>query len=187
MKKATSGLLIAGFLAIVPARAATAEKIQLCIRPGDTLATMVILRAEVQTTRMLATARVAVQWHFAGSAGCPGTGQAEPVTLDFIAGTPVRQHPGALAFARPYRGSEIVVLIDRVEHFASSSKEIPNVLAHVMTHEITHLLEGTVRHSTTGVMKARWDPRDFQLMAQHPLPFDTEDLELIQAGLGRRR
>jgi hypothetical protein len=57
------------------------------------------------------------------------------------------------------------------------------LLAHVMAHEITHLLEGFAGHSETGVMKARWDAGDLRRMAVKPLLFDVEDVYLIQDGL----
>jgi hypothetical protein len=55
-----------------------------------------------------------------------------------------------------------------------------------MTHEITHLLQGISRHSATGVMKARWGTKDVVDMANNPLPFTPEDIDLIQCGLVRR-
>jgi hypothetical protein len=33
------------------------------------------------------------------------------------------------------------------------------------------------------VMKARWDARDFMQMALTPLPFEPEDIDLIQRGM----
>ena len=35
-------------------------------------------------------------------------------------------------------------------------------------------------------MKAHWDLRDFLEMADKPLPFASEDVELIQRGIMRR-
>ena len=40
------------------------------------------------------------------------------------------------------------------------------LLAHVLVHEITHVLEGVDRHTGQGVMKARWTEDDLALMAQ---------------------
>jgi hypothetical protein len=82
---------------------------------------------------------------------------------DFDSHTAPSEHSGALAFALPYRGTA--------------------VLAHVMAHEITHLLEAVSWHSETGVMKARWDADDFIRMAITPLSFEPEDIDLIQRGL----
>ena len=58
--------------------------------------------------------------------------------------------------------------------------------AHVLVHEITHLLQGIDRHSDTGVMKAHWTGRDFVDMRSSPLPFTGYDVDLIYAGLAKR-
>jgi hypothetical protein len=67
------------------------------------------------------------------------------------------------------------VLFDRIATTADGVTRTSDVLAHAMTHEITHLLQGIARHSGIGVMKAHWESKDFDLMVQHPLPFAPED------------
>jgi hypothetical protein len=57
------------------------------------------------------------------------------------------------------------------------------VLAHVLVHEITHVLEGIDRHSATGIMKAHWNYNDYLEMRRKPLPFAHEDVNLIYDGL----
>ena len=95
-------------------------------------------------------------------------------------------HPRAMAYAMPFggAGSGIHVLWDRVRE-ASSNESSGRLLAHVMVHEITHILEGTSRHSASGVMKAAWVSHDYFLMSGGPLPFAAEDVELIHLGLRR--
>jgi hypothetical protein len=61
------------------------------------------------------------------------------------------------------------------------------LLAHVMVHEITHILQGISRHSDSGVMKANWSGEDFQRMRYKVLPFAEEDVVLIHRGLARLR
>jgi hypothetical protein len=56
-------------------------------------------------------------------------------------------------------------------------------MAHVLVHEITHMLEGTCRHSATGIMKAHWDYRDYCEMRGRPLLLAQEDVDLIYNGL----
>jgi hypothetical protein len=58
-----------------------------------------------------------------------------------------------------------------------------SVMAHVLVHEIAHVLEGIDRHSRTGIMKVRWDDRDYFEMLRNPLPFAPEDADLIHLGL----
>ena len=70
--------------------------------------------------------------------------------------------------ARPYVGT-IVAFPNRVQEVNPNGG--PSVMAHVLVHEITHVLEGVARHSGTGVMKARWDDRDYFEMRRKPRPF----------------
>jgi hypothetical protein len=57
------------------------------------------------------------------------------------------------------------------------------VLGHVIAHESTHILQGAIWHSETGVMKAQWTGDDFQHMDWKPLQFTDEDIVRIQRGL----
>ena len=96
-------------------------------------------------------------------------------------------HPRAMAYAMPY-GTEtervIHVLWDRVRE-TSSNEYSGRLLAHVMAHEITHILQGTSRHSASGVMKTTWTSHDYFQMNKAPLSFAPEDIELIQLGFRR--
>jgi hypothetical protein len=57
------------------------------------------------------------------------------------------------------------------------------LLAHVLAHEIGHVLEVSDAHSSTGVMKAYWDWRDYFAMNQGPLEFASVDVHRIRQGL----
>jgi hypothetical protein len=60
------------------------------------------------------------------------------------------------------------------------------VLAHVIVHEVTHVLQGVSGHSDSGIMKAWWTPKDYEQMEWAPLPFTANDIALIQLGLAKR-
>ena len=60
---------------------------------------------------------------------------------------------------------------------------VPCLLAHVLAHEITHVLEGIDRHSESGVMRAHWSSDEMWDMASKPLAFTEEDKYLIHRGL----
>jgi hypothetical protein len=94
--------------------------------------------------------------------------------------SPRSRNSEALASARPYAGT-IVVFLDRVQRLDSNG--VRSVMAHVLVHEITHVIEGIDRHSTTGIMKAHWNDNDYFEMRRKPLPFAQEDIDLIYAGL----
>ncbi|HZQ50617.1 MAG TPA: hypothetical protein VFB14_00375 [Bryobacteraceae bacterium] len=107
------------------------------------------------------------------------------ITIDITSPTPETLHRGALAYALPYEGIHIRVFYDRLERLANGRAILPSLLAHVLVHEIAHILEGISRHSDEGVMKARWTLQDLREMARKPLPFERRDLELIHLGLMR--
>jgi len=48
--------------------------------------------------------------------------------------------------------------------------QVSSVLAHVLVHEVTHILQGIPRHSESGVMKAQWDSNDFAQMTWEASP-----------------
>jgi len=139
------------------------------------------------SSRMFATAGVAVEWR----SGKPGSPIEAPpsrtIVIKFEMNTPPRDHPGGMAYAQPFEGIHIVVFYDRVwEYSRDFPGQRPMVLAHVMTHEITHNLQGVTRHSASGVMKARWDTEDFLTMIRTPLPFTPEDIGFLHDGLRQR-
>ena len=166
--------------------AQAAGNVRACVNSGTYVSFFDLAQAEAIASRIFATAAVAIEWRSAGSAACRNSDQARTVVLDFHSHTAPSEHPGALAFALPYQGSHIVVLFDRFAWSAGGPRQVATILAHVMAHEIAHLLEGVARHSQTGVMKAQWDGHDLMRMAFKPLPFDPEDIDLIQQGLSLR-
>jgi hypothetical protein len=163
-----------------------AGKVRVCVSFSTYTTPFVLNRAEAITSRMFATVDVALEWHSAGGAACLESQQTQTVVIDFATNTPPKQHPGALAYAQVYEAVHIVVFYDRIEKSADGATQASTFLAHVMTHEITHLLQGLSRHSQTGLMKAHWDAHDFLQMAHAPLPFAPEDIDLIQYGLRNR-
>ena len=96
--------------------------------------------------------------------------------------TPKSAPAGALAVSHPYAGGkEITVYYDRVQRRAQETFTPERMLlAHVLVHEITHVLEGMDRHSDSGVMKAHWSAADYAAMARGPLGFDADDVYWIR-------
>jgi hypothetical protein len=139
-----------------------------------------ILMATAQglATQMFAGIGVDVEWH----GGIPPAGKKGAIAIELVTHTKVSLHPDALAYTRPYEGIHIQILWNRVKMTPCPSK----LLAHVMVHEITHILEGIDRHSEEGVMKGRWNEADFEAMGFKPLPFAPEDVMIIHAGLKAR-
>lgn len=95
----------------------------------------------------------------------------------------------ALAYALPFGGgtAKLIIMYDRVRMVAGEASREQSLLTHVLAHEIGHVLMASDWHSQTGVMKARWDSRDFNDMQRKPLGFTPIDVELILDGLNARR
>ena len=155
------------------------------LQSGLAVPVVVLGRAELVATNIFASIGVPVEWR---TAEHPVGGEAEvTIEMQFDSGMPLKFQPGALAYAMPYGtgGTRIHVFSDRVLN-AGHTMAGP-FLGHVMAHEIAHVLQGISRHSAEGVMKEHWSIHDFYQMAFQPLQFTNDDVELIHAGLERRK
>ena len=132
--------------------------------------------AETLASRMFAVIGVSLEWAKGKAVAKPSQ---SPIIIEMVTRTPPKLMPGSLGYAVTCEGSHITVFLDRIEEMRAPS----NVLAHVMVHEITHLLQGIGRHSATGVMKEMWTAGDFGGMRLRPLSFTSVDIDLIYAGL----
>lgn len=153
-----------------------------CVERTDTRVGPGVVRYARQTaSRIFARIGVSIEWR-AGLTGCPEQG----IQISLNNRSPEWFKPGALAYALPYEGTHICVLYDRVAGNLDPLRA-SFVLGHVFAHEITHILQGTVRHSSSGLMKARWNDDDLERMIrQRPLKFAPEDVGLIYRGIARR-
>jgi hypothetical protein len=139
-------------------------------------------RAESIASHMFSAIGVRLDWHH-GSHGCklPADG---PIHITMVAGERPEDFPGALAVAwLNHETRRIDVFYDRVL-VIGEPPFVPTLLAHVLVHEITHVIEGLNRHSQDGVMKARWDEVDYHAMAYEPLGFAQEDIALLKQRIG---
>ncbi len=130
------------------------------------------------TTQMFAKIGIAIEWRHDHCDTRP------PGTLVVLLSTdePDAKYPGALGYSRPAEGTTIEVFYNRVLE-ALGHQRAPRLLAHVLAHEITHILEGVSRHSDEGLMKAHWVSDDFLQISSKTLPFAPEDVQLIRNGL----
>jgi hypothetical protein len=142
------------------------------------------LVAEDIASGMFAKAGVHIQWR----TDRPKLDQPKlPIVLDITSRTPGTLKPGALAYAQVYEGVHIKVFWDRVHASANCNPGLAHkLLAHVMVHEITHVLQRINRHSEDGVMKAQWTHSDILQMGLKPLPFEGDDIRWIDDGLAAR-
>jgi hypothetical protein len=159
---------------------AAAAEIRVCFVDDVGILPSVQSIARVQGVWMLAQTGVSVRWE-------EGECRAGEITIQvrIAAQTSATVHPGALAYAEPFadRMNRITVLYDRVRFVSERRLGFEGrLLAHVLVHEIGHVLMRTDAHSDTGVMKARWTAEDFDRMARIPLRFTAMERELLSIG-----
>lgn len=138
-----------------------------------------IFQARGIASKMFAAAGVSIDWR--GGNNCPADG----IRISLSQHSRESDHPNAYAYALPYEGTHIVLFWDRIQN-STGPRGLHYLVAHVLVHEITHILEGTCRHSDTGVLKAVFTRSDIDEMEFHPLPFAAVDLDLIRSGLKAR-
>jgi hypothetical protein len=169
-----TGVAVALAFAGTGSSAVPARRVVVCMEYRG----LVIYQAQVETNAIFARAHVRIDWRDRGN--CP----AEAVRIGVSETAPRSAPPDALAWAMPFEGVHIRVFLDRVQ--GRGALMAPHVLAYVMVHEITHLLQGTDYHSKLGIMKEHWDYSDFRLMTTASLAFTPFDIELIERGLEGR-
>jgi hypothetical protein len=113
----------------------------------------------------------------------PRTAAKQHIGIELTTNNPPHVLPGALGSAMPFEGIHIKVFYDRIR-----GEVVPKsvLLAHVLVHEITHILQGTDQHSGSGIMKAVWTHQDHLQMLSGALPFTPQDVDMIHRGLAAR-
>lgn len=163
----------------VPAKAVPAaeQHVAVCMNYTEDMALQ--SQAKGIASAILAGSGVKIQWRDPGK--CP----AEAILITLSDNQPAGMRPGALAYALPFEGTHIVVFYDRVKNDQVKSRPgtRSSLLGHVIAHEITHILQGVVVHSESGLMRAQWTRADYREMIDKPLQFTEEDVWRIQRGL----
>ena len=144
--------------------------------------------AEKQAGQILATAGVQVRW----TPATPGPSEKRcgaPIVIRFATGEQHMENPRALAYSVPLNTEvgDIIVFWDRLTK-AGVRNLCPagNLLAHVLAHEIVHVLEAVEYHSDTGLMRESWSYEDFFKMLRGHLPLTQTDIFLVHSGIASR-
>jgi len=93
----------------------------------------------------------------------------------------------SLLAAERGRSAHASIFYDYVEDLANTGDvSRDQILGHAIAHEFGHLLLGTMGHSPTGLMRARWDRADLLLATVERLTFTSQQCELIRADVQAR-
>ena len=178
--KSGSVIIMAAMLgsSVWAASKSDSQRLVICIEEGQHAG---VADATAKASSLFLSAGVKLDWHREVSF-CKG--QRDAMVVSFTASTPKTFHPGALAYAYPYEGVHIEVFYDRIAQ--ADPGLLPSLMANVMVHEITHILQGIDRHSASGVMKAVWNSSDYTLMKRGLLRFTAVDVEMIRDGFAAR-
>ena len=118
---------------------------------------------------------------------------AELIKCDASRGVPIRVRlvgyvrggkPDVMGVANPYAvGEKIIVIRYDLVEAAESAPIREALMAHVLVHEITHVLQGIAHHDQTGIMEKHWSPSEIAEMPKIAMSFTPAGVELIQMGL----
>ncbi len=138
--------------------------------------------AKSEVTRTFARIGIGLVWQSKGVKVSSPSANYFAIHATFITGIPQCFHPGALAYAEPFNGVPVItVMYDRLlVTGAGRPRLVPALLAHVLAHEIGHILLGTDSHAKTGIMKARWTSGDYDEMERMPMLFEPSDEDNIR-------
>ena len=123
----------------------------------------------------------------------PSNRSSDAVVMIRMAKGPVpadlKMRPNAMGLAVNTKTGGVFAFIfcSRVEDTAkSASLPFSRVLSCAMAHEMGHLLMGERPHSSFGLMRGDWEPKDLRRMAMSPLSFLPQDSAQMRSGLTKR-
>jgi len=144
--------------------------------------------AERQAGQILATAGVHLRWTTAMPSDSDNL-CGPPILIRFPSGEPRISNPRALAYSVPLNTQvgNIDVFWDRVTKASARNLcPLPNLLAHVLAHEIVHVLEAVAYHAPTGLMREAWTYQDYFEMLRDNLRLTPTDVFLVHSGIASR-
>jgi hypothetical protein len=98
-------------------------------------------------------------------------------------GGPASAFRDTFGFALPdaSTGVHAFIFYDRVEQLTDPRLvTVPKMLGNAMAHEVGHVLMGSIEHSSTGLMKARWDKGDYMRAEAGMMQFSASELETMR-------
>lgn len=161
------------------------SKVTVYVKNDANIPSPLLSRAQTVAANMFSSIGVKIDWR-AGMRPDAQLVREHAISVRLTLEDPQGFKPSVGAFTAPSEGIHITVLYNRLIWSLAKPSLAPALLAHVLVHEITHILEGVARHTATGIMKANWTSSDYYAMETNTLPFASEDVELIHQNLARR-
>jgi hypothetical protein len=153
-----------------------------------------MFRAKAMAAGMFAEIGIRLRWAIGepqgdrrGKGNVGSSSPCREIPIRLVAHAAKEVQPGAWGYAFPYArsGVRVTLFYDRILTLARGGVEAGGILlAHVLAHEVAHMLQGIARHSEEGVMKAQWTEEDTIQMRRKPLSFASHDADLIHLALG---
>jgi hypothetical protein len=146
--------------------------------PADVLAA-----ARHEVAAIYARAGIAVVWHDATTDAPPALRFTVKIVPHSLGYGDAKPHVMGVAL-RETRGTIVYVFSGRVEYFARVER-VSNgtMLAHVIAHEIGHLLLPKGWHSQRGLMRGTWDRAQVDAAARGALTFTQHEVQTMRAEL----
>jgi hypothetical protein len=137
--------------------------------------TAILQKSQDEVARIFVGAGLGVEWT---ETGPRFTVQIVPMGLGY-------RRPSApvmgIALRNPH-GATARIFLNEVKDFARTwDVDVSTLLAHVIAHEVGHLLLPRMPHSATGLMKAEWDRALLREATAGSLTFTDAQIKRIQA------
>ena len=113
-----------------------------------------------------------------GQAAAAACNARPDITLEIRNSAAPGMPPVILGVSQPLatRGLNVIIFNDRVKRIAlQSNRPYPAVLAHVIAHEIGHVLLRTHSHAKSGLMSSQWNDQEYNRLANGVLLFSRDE------------
>ena len=167
------------------------SRITIMIYDYDGVPAETLLKAEQEAGRVFGHSGVDITWRLCRvprssvPIECPKPG---PMTLAVRLVPRFQPAPGmaagAMGYSTGYFATISVQFAQKLE--SKGMARLPELLGHVMAHEIGHQLLPREEHSVSGIMRAQWGSNEWKLMRQGHLNFAPQQSRFMRAELRRR-
>lgn len=108
------------------------------------------------------------------------------IAVDLVKRAPQSLKLSILGSATPFatRGLNVRLFMDRIQDAAARDNQpVPILVAHVLAHEIGHVLARTTAHAPSGLMSASWSDSEYRRLGAGVLLFSRQEAALLRSTL----